>query len=360
MKIKEIEVKLSSRSYPIFIGRGLSEIIESELSLRKSEGKKLSFISEENIWKKFVKAPSVNADVEIVLENGEGAKSFKNLEKICDNLALAKIDRTSAIFAFGGGVVGDISGFAASIYMRGIDFYQVPTTLLAAVDSSVGGKTAINIKAGKNLVGAFHQPRAVFIDTAYLDSLPEREFSAGMAEVIKYGMLGDIKFFEKLEQLETPLNSKHTELTDVIAHACKMKADVVSEDERETNKNSGRVFLNLGHTFAHAIENVAGYGKYLHGEAVGLGLLLAARMSVKLGTLSVAELSRVEALLKVYKLPVKFTEALDIDALVSALLLDKKNEAGMLRFVLLKGLGSCVVRKDITLNLVKEIFSTAL
>jgi 3-dehydroquinate synthetase len=244
--------------------------------------------------------------------------------------------------------------------MRGIDFYQVPTTLLAMVDSSVGGKTGINIPEGKNLVGAFHQPKAVFIDVEYLDTLPEREFSAGMAEVIKYGLLGDKKFFEMIEGLEEPLTPGHQKMSSVIAHCCKMKADVVASDERETAKDGGRALLNLGHTFAHAIEKCAGYGEYLHGEAVGLGLLLAARLSHSMGEMDAGDIVRIEKVLTRYRLPVKLRKPISIEDLISAIKVDKKTISGLPRFVVMRGIGVSIVRDDIPLGLAKDVFATAL
>src|SRR6185295_4410937 len=193
----------------------------------------------------------------------------------------AKLDRGGVLFAVGGGVIGDLGGFAAAAWLRGIEYYQVPTTLLAMVDSSVGGKTGINLASGKNLVGAFHQPRAVFISTGLLSTLPPREFAAGMAEVIKYGLLGDAPLFAQLE--EAPLTIANARLAAVVRQCCALKARIVEADERETAKEGGRALLNLGHTFGHAIENVAGYGEYLHGEAVAIGLCAAARLSQKLG-----------------------------------------------------------------------------
>src|SRR5690606_17551335 len=203
-----------------------------------------------------------------------------------------RLDRTSALMAVGGGVIGDLAGFAAASYLRGIEFLQVPTTLLAMVDSSVGGKTGITLKAGKTLVGAFHQPQAVFIGTDVLATLPPREFAAGMAEVIKYGLLGDAALLAELER--EPLTVGDGRLAGVIRRCCEIKAGIVAADERETAKDGGRALLNLGHTFGHAVEQVAGYGAYLHGEAVAVGLCAAARLSQKLGYIGDAEVARVD------------------------------------------------------------------
>ncbi len=362
MKTNIVRVELSGRSYDIYIASGAVNLAISAAKDRLSNKNPIAFVSEENIWGKFVNfdASEFENSSKIIVENGEGAKCFRNFEKITRELAASKVDRSGAVFAVGGGVVGDLAGFSAASYMRGVDFYQVPTTLLAMVDSSVGGKTGINIPEGKNLVGAFHQPKAVFIDTNFLKTLPAREFSAGMAEVIKYGLLGDKAFFEFLENLDEPLSASHSEIGNVIAYCCKMKASVVSNDEREMSKTGGRALLNLGHTFAHAVENTAGYGHYLHGEAVGLGLLLAARMSEKLGMMGAKEVSRIEKILEIYDLPTKLRKPISVDSLIDASRRDKKTMSGKSRYVLMDGIGAGVVVKDIDENLVREIFETAL
>lgn len=361
METEIVKVRLSERSYDIFISRGEFKNALEKAKERVLDGDKIVFVSEENIWNKyvFVNEKELEGSLRVIVENGEKAKCFRNFETICSALAKAKVDRRGAIFAVGGGVVGDLAGFAASAYMRGIDFYQIPTTLLAMVDSSVGGKTGINIAEGKNLVGAFHQPRAVFIDTAFLDTLDARQFRAGMAEVIKYAMLADAEFFAKLESLKEPLSASHPNMGEVIAHCCRMKAEIVSADERETAKDGGRALLNLGHTFAHAIENSAGYGTYLHGEAVGLGLLLAARMSEKLGMLSKSDVERVENILHVYGLETRLRGAISSDRLLEASKRDKKVMSGHSRYVLLDSIGKAVVRSDIPEALVREIFDSA-
>lgn len=360
MKIEKVSVGLAGRSYDITIGRGVSALLDAELEARRAAGNPIAFVSEENVWENFAKKPSVLPDATIVVENGEKAKNLRNFEAICRFFAQSKIDRSGCVFAFGGGVVGDLAGFAAASYMRGIDFCQVPTTLLAMVDSSVGGKTGVNIEEGKNLVGAFHQPKAVFADTSYLDTLPPREFAAGMAEVVKCALLGDFEFFEMLEGLDSPLSPAHPKMPEVIARCCRMKAEIVSGDERETNREGGRVFLNLGHTFAHAVEKCAGYGEYLHGEAVGLGLVLAARLSEAVGEMAPADAARVVRIVEAYGLPSRLRSPIDADALVSAVKVDKKTLSGLPRFVVMRGIGRCAVRADIPLGLAKEIFQTAL
>ena len=241
--------------------------------------------------------------------------------------------------------------------MRGVDYFQVPTTLLAMVDSSVGGKTGINLKAGKNLAGAFHQPRAVFVATESLQTLPPREFAAGMAEVIKYGLLGDAGLFGRLER--SPLTVSSSDLPAVIRRCCELKAGIVEADERELAPEGGRALLNLGHTFGHAIEQVTGYGRYLHGEAVAVGLVAAARLSAQLGHLSAADVARVEAVLAAHRLPVRLVEPLPLARLLAAMTRDKKVRAGLPRFVVLVRLGEAVTREGIPAAAVESAWREA-
>jgi 3-dehydroquinate synthase len=288
------------------------------------------------------------------LEAGEGTKSLAGMEGVLDFLAEHKLDRGGALFAMGGGVVGDLGGFAAASWLRGIDFYQVPTTLLAMVDSSVGGKTGINIEAGKNLVGAFHQPRGVFISTNLLATLPPREFAAGMAEVIKYGLLGDAALFAALEA--SPLMPSDPRLADIIRRCCELKARIVESDERETATEGGRALLNLGHTFAHAIESVAGYGSYLHGEAVAIGLCAAGRLSQKIGNTTEDDTVRIERNVAAHALPTRLRAPLAFSDLLPAMTRDKKVRSGELRFVVLKEIGEAATKGDVTPALVEATF----
>jgi 3-dehydroquinate synthase len=290
----------------------------------------------------------------LAVEPGENAKSISTLGRVLEFLAEHRLDRGGVLFAVGGGVIGDLGGFAAASYLRGIEFYQVPTTLLAMVDSSVGGKTGINLAAGKNLAGAFHQPRGVFIATGLLRTLPSREFAAGMAEVIKYGLLGDAELFARLES--QPLTVHSPELADVIRTCCAIKARIVEADERELAKEGGRALLNLGHTFAHAIEQVAGYGHYLHGEAVAIGLGAAARLSAKLGSVSTAEVARIESVLQAHALPVRLKDPLPLNALLVAMARDKKVRAGLPRFVVLKKIGDAATRDGVESALAEACF----
>jgi 3-dehydroquinate synthase len=273
---------------------------------------------------------------------------------VVDFLAQQHLDRAGILFVVGGGVVGDLGGFAAAAWLRGIDFYQVPTTLLAMVDSSVGGKTGINIEAGKILVGAFHQPRAVYVSTSMLTTLPAREFAAGMAEVIKYGLLGDAALFSDLEK--KPLTPADPRLAGIVRRCCEIKARIVEADERETAREGGRALLNLGHTFAHAIENVAGYGTYLHGEAVAIGLCAAARLSQKLGYIAAGDVARVAAVATAHALPSRLRTALPYAGLVSAMTRDKKVRRGGLRFVVLRKLGEAATQDGVSPALVEASF----
>jgi 3-dehydroquinate synthase len=290
----------------------------------------------------------------LVLPNGETSKSLDNLGKVLDFLAGQRLDRGAVLWVLGGGVMGDLGGFAAACYLRGIDCIQVPTTLLAMVDSSVGGKTGINLTAGKNLVGAFHHPRAVYIAREFLATLPPREFAAGMAEVIKYGMLGDATLLGRLEQTSLAVGSEG--LPAVIRRCCEMKAEVVRADERETAAEGGRALLNLGHTFGHAIEQVTGFQSYLHGEAVAVGLAAATRLSIHLGNLASSDLVRVENVLAAHALPVRLRTPLPVASLMDAMQHDKKARAGRLRFVVMRRLGEAVTRSDIEPGLVETVW----
>jgi 3-dehydroquinate synthase len=290
----------------------------------------------------------------LVLPNGETSKSLESFGRVLDFLAGQRLDRKAVLWVLGGGVMGDLGGFAAATYLRGIECIQVPTTLLAMVDSSVGGKTGINLAAGKNLAGAFHHPRAVFIAPEFLATLPAREFAAGMAEVIKYGLLGDPALFTRLEG--SPLAPASPDLPAVIRRCCEMKAAIVRADERETAAEGGRALLNLGHTFGHALEQVTQFNSYLHGEAVAIGLVAAARLSSQLGLLPAAAVPRVERTVAAHALPVRLRAPLPLAALLAAMQHDKKVRAGRLRFVVLTRLGEAVTRTDIDPGLAATVW----
>ena len=358
-----LRVNLGERSYDLFFGSGILAGLREELVALGAAGRRVAVVTDANLVRDQAGALALLAgraagDAEafpmLVLAAGEGTKRLEELGKVWDFLAANRLDRSSVLVAVGGGVIGDLAGFAAASYLRGIPFIQVPTTLLAMVDSSVGGKTGINLTAGKNLVGAFHQPHAVHIDTALLSTLPAREFAAGMAEVIKYGLLADAELLARLER--EPLTLGSDDLAAVVRRCCELKAAVVEADERETAKEGGRALLNLGHTFGHAIEQVTGYGVYLHGEAVAVGLVAAARLSRKLGYLGEAEVGRVEAVVAAHGLPVRLREALPLASLTAAMARDKKVRAGGLRFVVLRSLGEAATQGGIDPALAEEAF----
>jgi 3-dehydroquinate synthase len=332
-----IDVELGERSYPILIGRGLLGAFDLTPRLA---GRDCLVVTDENVapaWLARLAGSLGGARYEsLVLPAGERHKTLATAERILDALAGMRAGRDATVVALGGGVVGDVAGFAAACWMRGIAYVQVPTTLLAQVDSSVGGKTGVNHREGKNLVGAFHQPRAVLIDTDVLGTLPDRELAAGLAEVIKHGAIADAGFFAWLEEHIEDLVARSPEaLAHAIRRSCEIKAAVVAADEREAGR---RALLNYGHTFGHAIENVLGYGEWLHGEAVAAGMVMAAELS----GLPAAEVSRLRRLIERAGLPVEPPAGCRAQ-LVEAMRLDKKARAGELRFVLLERIGEAVV-----------------
>ena len=353
-----LTVNLADRSYPIHFGSDVASLTKPVLVALRAAGRRLAVVTDERVaaaHPALLAALTEHASgAVLVLPAGEGTKSLAELGRVWDFLAEHRLDRTSALMAVGGGVIGDLAGFAAASYLRGIEFLQVPTTLLAMVDSSVGGKTGINLKAGKNLVGAFHQPQAVFIGTDVLATLPPREFAAGMAEVIKYGLLGDAVLLAELER--EPLTVGDGRLAGVIRRCCEIKAGIVAADERETAKDGGRALLNLGHTFGHAVEQVAGYGAYLHGEAVAVGLCAAARLSQKLGYIGDAEVARVDAVVAAHGLPARLREPLALEPLLAAMSRDKKVRAGVLRFVVMTAPGASITQGGIDAELAADAF----
>ncbi|NMP30470.1 3-dehydroquinate synthase [Thalassotalea sp. M1531] len=348
-------VDLGDRSYPIYIEAGLLNTSSPVTSHIKS--KRVTIVSNDVVFpiygEKLISALG-DFDVDyLLLPDGEQEKNLANFDLIMTHLLEGGHGRDSTLIALGGGVIGDITGFAAACYQRGVDFIQIPTTLLSQVDSSVGGKTAINHPLGKNMVGAFYQPNAVIIDIETLSTLPAREFSAGMAEVIKYGILGDKAFFDWLEENKLAIKAKDSELLkQVIARCCQCKADIVAEDEKEAGK---RALLNLGHTFGHAIEAEQGYGVWLHGEAVATGMVLASTLSEHRGLLSASELRRIIELLAYFELPIYSPEDMDLESYLKHMKRDKKNIAGQLRFVLPKGLGDSDVYGDVTIEELKQL-----
>jgi 3-dehydroquinate synthase len=351
-----LNVSLGERSYPLVVERDVVPAVLRQVSALAAEGRKIAVVTDASVARCQAEAlrAMFGAAPTLIVEPGERAKSLTEFGRVMDFLAANKIDRGGTVWAVGGGVVGDLAGFAAAAWLRGVDLFQLPTTLLAMVDSSVGGKTGINIAAGKNLVGAFHQPRGVFIGTDFLRTLPAREFAAGAAEIIKYGLLGDAEMFAALER--EPLRLGSVNLGAVIERCCAQKAAIVAADERELAKEGGRALLNLGHTFGHAIEQVAGYGDYLHGEAVAIGLCAAARLSQKLGYIGAGDVARVDAVVAAHGLPTRLRAALPMEALFAAMARDKKVRSGALRFVVLKKLGEAMTEGGVDARLAEEAF----
>jgi len=341
-----LNVDLGERSYPILIGRGLLDdgaLLTRYIGTSSDAGGKVAVVTNTTVaplYLEKVAAPLRAAGrevVTIVLPDGEEHKNWQSLNLVFDALLANKCDRKTTLVALGGGVIGDLTGYAAASYMRGVPFVQIPTTLLSQVDSSVGGKTGINHPLGKNMIGAFYQPRAVIADTATLDTLPARELSAGLAEVIKHGAVLDLGFFDWIEANIGKLVARdHAALAHAILRSCEIKADVVRRDEREGGL---RAVLNFGHTFGHAIENGLGYGEWLHGEAVGCGMVMAADLSHRLGLLDAGSALRVRRLVKAAGLPVEAPD-LGAERWIELMEVDKKNEGGAIKFILLKPLGS--------------------
>ncbi len=349
----ELEVALGARRYPIHIGAGL---LGEGLWRQAIRGRHVLVVSNATVAPLYLDrlAPALDglAWDSLILPDGESYKTLDSAARVFEALAALKASRDACLIALGGGVVGDLTGFAAACWMRGVDFVQVPTTLLAMVDSSVGGKTGVNLQAGKNLVGAFHQPRAVVIDTDTLATLPAREYRAGLAEVVKYGAINDRAFFAWLETHADALQARDAEvLGQAIAASCANKAGVVARDETEQGE---RALLNFGHTYGHALENATGYGTLLHGEAVAIGMVLAARLSARLGRAPVADAERLARLLDRLGLPVALPAGSDPAQLVGCMRLDKKNLGGRLRLILWHGLGAAEIVADVTETQVLE------
>ena len=357
--MRTLQVDLGDRSYPIYIGPRL--IGDAELYRRHLVGRQVMVVSNETVAPLYLDAV-VGAlggyQVEtVVLHDGEAYKTLEELNRIFDALLTHRFDRRCNLLALGGGVVGDMTGFAAACYQRGVNFVQVPTTLLAQVDSSVGGKTGVNHPLGKNMIGAFHQPLCVVADTDTLNTLPDRELSAGLAEVVKYGLIDDPAFFAWLEDNMPALRARDAEaLAYAIERSCHDKARVVSADEREAGQ---RALLNLGHTFGHAIETGMGYGEWLHGEAVATGMCLAADLSRRLGWITDAELARTRELVRRAGLPVDPPSGIGVDRFLELMAVDKKVLDGRLRLVLLKGIGKAVVTDGFPLQALCDTLETA-
>jgi 3-dehydroquinate synthase len=357
MSVITVDCGLDARSYPIWIGRGL--LADAARWRGAIRGRHVLVVSNETIAPLYLERLRAGLDglthASLILPDGETHKTLASSARVFEALATLGASRDACVLALGGGVIGDLAGFAAACWMRGIDFLQFPTTLLAMVDSSVGGKTGINLAAGKNLVGAFHQPRAVVIDIDTLATLPLREYRAGLAEVVKYGAIGDVDFFAWLEQHVAALNVReNAAVAAAITSSCRNKAGVVARDEHEHGE---RALLNFGHTFAHALETETGYGSLLHGEAVAIGMLLAARLSANLGLAPRADTDRLAALLAALGLPLT-PPACDPDRLLALMQLDKKNLSGRLRLILWRGIGAAEVVADVDEGAIRNVLAT--
>ncbi len=353
--MRKLNVALGDRSYPILIDGGL--IDRGDLFAAVLKTPKVAVVTNDVVAPLYLErllnalADQGIACASIVLPDGEAHKNWQTLQRIFDGLLEYHCDRSATIVALGGGVVGDMAGFAAATYQRGINFIQVPTTLLAQVDSSVGGKTAINHPLGKNMIGAFHQPRLVLADTSTLASLPEREFKAGLAEVIKYGLIRETAFFDWLEHNMTRILERDTDaLAEAIERSCASKARIVAEDETERGV---RALLNLGHTFGHAIEAGMGYGAWLHGEAVAAGMVMAATLSVRLGAMPQDACDRAVALIARAGLPTT-GPVMGADRYLELMAHDKKVEAGRLRLILLRDIGDAEIFSDVAAHDIAE------
>jgi 3-dehydroquinate synthase len=357
--IASLTVSLADRSYPIRIGDGL--LAQPELLIPHLRQKRVAIVTNTTVGPLYL-APFRDgleragvSTLEIVLPDGEEHKNWTTLNRVFDALLEARCERGTTLIALGGGVIGDIGGFAAAVYQRGMPFIQIPTTLLALVDSSVGGKTAINHPLGKNMIGAFYQPRLVLADIATLDTLPDRELSAGIAEIVKYGFIRDAAFLDWLEANMARLRSRNREaIAYAVVRSCEHKAEVVAADERESGE---RALLNFGHTFGHAIESGLGYGEWLHGEAVSAGMVLAAELSARMGLLPRPDVARTRALLRSAGLPT-VAPRFAVERYLELMGHDKKVEAGRLRLVLLRRLGEAFVSADFPHAQLIEVLET--
>ncbi|MDO3387384.1 3-dehydroquinate synthase [Gilvimarinus sp. SDUM040013] len=354
--MKKLSVELGERSYPIYIG---FDLIQNDNLLKSHiHGRQVCVVTNETIAPLYLNhyrqsLGSAGFEVStVVLPDGESHKNLATLDRIFSHLLEQRFDRSCTLIALGGGVVGDMTGFAAASYQRGINFIQVPTTLLSMVDSSVGGKTGVNHALGKNMIGAFYQPQAVIADVALLASLPRRELAAGVAEVIKYGLICDAPFFNWLESnIDSVMAGNVEALSYCVERSCDDKAKVVAQDERE---GGVRAILNLGHTFGHAIENAQGYGVWLHGEAVATGMLMAIDLSVRMGLLASDVLDRSIKLIELAGLPIKGPANMTNQQYLDLMSVDKKVQDGQLRLILLKSLGEAFVTSDIDSELLLQ------
>ena len=355
MTMQTLTVGLAERSYPIYIGTDLlscADLLKTHLPKKRAAIVTNTTVAPLYLEKLKQTLQELGvSSVEIILPDGEAYKTYETLNLIYDALLTHRCERTTPLIALGGGVIGDMTGFAAASYLRGVPFIQIPTTLLSQVDSSVGGKTGINHPLGKNMIGAFYQPKLVLADISTLNTLPDRELSAGLAEVIKYGLIRDLPFLEWLEQNMDRLTARdQAALQYAVLRSCQNKAEVVAADERESGE---RALLNLGHTFGHAIETGMGYGNWLHGEAVAAGTIMAADLSQRMGWITAEEVERIRRLFVRARLPVVSPD-LGVDTYLEYMGHDKKVEGGRIRFVLLKDIGRAVIEKDVPEDLLRQ------
>ena len=352
--MKELQVELNDKGYPIYIGTGL--LRQPELLVNQIKSKQVLIVTNTTIAPLYLDdvLQSLNGfQVEVIeLPDGEEYKNLENVTKIFDLLLAKKYSRNATLIALGGGVIGDMCGFAAACYQRGIPFIQIPTTVLAQVDSSVGGKTGVNHPLGKNMIGAFYQPQCVIADIDVLDTLDDRQLSAGIAEVIKYGLIRDLELFEWLEKnITLVLARDKAALAYIIERSCINKAEVVAEDEFEAGV---RATLNLGHTFGHAIETGMGYGEYLHGEAVAIGIGYAADLSERMGWITSSDIARILSLLKLAKLPTVPPKEMNVSQFIDLMTVDKKNIDGKIRLILLESIGKATLPVHIEQSLLEQ------
>ncbi|MFW5426996.1 MAG: 3-dehydroquinate synthase [Methylophagaceae bacterium] len=355
--MKTLQVALDERSYPIYIGDNL--LSRPELLTQHIHGKEVLVVTNETVaplyLQKVLQALTGYRCESVVLPDGEEFKTLTVLNQIFDKTLASQFSRHVTLIALGGGVIGDMTGFAAACYQRGVPFIQIPTTLLAQVDSSVGGKTAVNHALGKNMIGAFYQPQCVIADTATLNTLDDRQLSSGLAEVIKYGLINDAEFFIWLEQNMPALRNRDQELlAEAIERSCRDKADTVAKDELEQGV---RALLNLGHTFGHAIETGMGYGTVLHGEGVAIGMVMAAELSLAMGWIRERDLERTKTLLLAAGLPITPPEELNSEQFMSLMSVDKKVQNGKIRLILLKAIGQAVISDDYSSDKLAELLT---
>ncbi len=344
---KKIDVKVS-KPYTVLVGEDLGDFVKEQL-----KDKRIYVITDDNVYRIYRDFLENLSDRIYVFKSGEESKNYETLLKIYDFLIERGADRYSCIVGVGGGVVGDTAGYAASSYMRGIELYHVPTSLLAMVDSSIGGKTGINYYGLKNIIGSFYQPNAVFVDVNFLKTLPDREYVSAFAEVVKYGIIMDVELFEFLERNIDGLRKRDLKaLKIVVEKSIKNKVEVVESDEREKGQ---RAILNFGHTFAHALESITNYEKYLHGEAVSIGMVKAMEISEKMGLINEDDIKRVKALLKGFGLPVDVNVDIDASKFLEIMLRDKKNKNSSLRFILTKGIGVSIIAGGVKESLILEV-----